>query len=90
MHQTPFQTDLWLAAKTAHAAGDRADARILLKMIEAVDADEYAALPGLVAALRPTYRERLGRVPASRGEDIEARSPGARSTGAARAADARE
>lgn len=90
MHQTPFQTDLWLAAKAAHAAGDRADARILMKMIEAVDVDEYAALAGLAAALRAPYRDLLGRVPTHRGDDTTAQSSGAPSTGAARSADARE
>lgn len=70
MHQTPFQRALWAAARDAHAAGDRADARILMRMIEAVDESDYDQLGPLQAALRPTYRERIGPVPQQRAQDL--------------------
>ena len=67
--QTPFQRTLWLVATEAHAAGDRADARIMMRMIETIDEGDYANLVPLVAALRPTFRDRLGRIPNGRAHD---------------------
>jgi hypothetical protein len=69
LHQTPFQHRLWQIARNAHAAGDRADARILMRMIEAIDNDDYPALPQYFPALRQNYRDVLGKLPASRGKD---------------------
>jgi hypothetical protein len=67
--QTPFQRTLWLVATDAHAAGDRADARIMMRMIETIDEGDYANLAPLVAALRPMFRDRLGRIPNGRAHD---------------------
>ena len=76
VHQTPFQRTLWRAATDAHATGDRADARILLRMIEAIDEGDYATLGQLGQALRPAFRDRLGRVPQTRALDLKARERG--------------
>ncbi|MBL8733276.1 MAG: hypothetical protein JNN13_12975 [Planctomycetes bacterium] len=65
MKQTDFQRLLWTVVTEAHAAGDRADARILLGMIEAIDAGDYASLPQMALALRQQYRTRIGKVPTS-------------------------
>jgi hypothetical protein len=70
VHQTPFQRRLWVLARDAHAAGDRADARILMRMIEAIDEGDYPTLGMLAQALRPGYRERIGPVPGDRARDI--------------------
>jgi hypothetical protein len=70
--QTPFQRTLWAIARDAHAAGDRADARILMKMIEAIDDGDYTQLAQLNRALRPPYRDRSGKVPTHRALDVEA------------------
>ena len=75
MHQTPFQRLLWIAAKDAHAAGDRADARILMRMIEGIDEGDYELLVQLSQALRPGYRDRIGRVPGQRAQDVTHGSP---------------
>lgn len=72
MAQTPFQRTLWAIARDAHAAGDRADARIVMKMIEAIDNGDYGQLPQLNLALRPPYRDRSGKVPAHRALDVDA------------------
>jgi hypothetical protein len=69
VHQTPFQKNLWLVACQAHAAGDRADARIILKMVEAIDGSDYVLAAQLRLALRSTYRDSCGEVPAQRGAD---------------------
>jgi hypothetical protein len=71
VHQSPFQRNLWNVARDAHAAGDRADARIIMKMIESIDDGDYSQLGQLTSALRPTYRERCGAVPAHRAQDLE-------------------
>ena len=71
MTQTPFQRTLWGIARDAHAAGDRADARIMMKMIEAIDEGDYAQLAQLNIALRQQYRDRSGRVPTQRAQDVE-------------------
>lgn len=70
MSQSAFQRRAWVLAQEAHSAADRADARILLRMIEVVDQGDYGALAQLVQALRAPYRERLGEIPAEaeRGE----------------------
>ena len=73
VHQTPFQRLLWIAAKDAHAAGDRADARILMRMIEGIDAGDYLLLVQLSQGLRPGYRDRIGRVPEQRAQDVTVR-----------------
>lgn len=70
--QTPFQRTLWGLARDAHAAGDRADARILMRMIEAIDEGDYEQLAQLNLALRPHYRDRSGKVPQRRAQDVEA------------------
>jgi hypothetical protein len=70
--QTPFQRNLWAVARDAHAAGDRADARIMMKMIEAIDDGDYEQLAQLNLALRPRYRERSGKVPQRRAQDVDA------------------
>ncbi|HEX5053146.1 MAG TPA: hypothetical protein VFZ65_15330 [Planctomycetota bacterium] len=70
MHQTPFQKILWMIAKAAHAAGDRADARILMGMIVAIDEGDYAGLTQMTVALRATYRSLLGPVPSDRVSDV--------------------
>ncbi len=72
MAQTPFQRTLWAIARDAHAAGDRADARIMMKMIEAIDEGDYDELVQLNLALRPHYRDRSGKVPAQRAHDVDA------------------
>ena len=72
VHQTPFQRRLWLVARDAHAAGDRADARILMRMIETIDDGDYEALAQLHVALRPNYRDIVGAVPKGRAVDAEA------------------
>ena len=72
MTQTPFQRALWGIARDAHAAGDRADARILMKMIEAIDEGDYEQLVQLNLALRSPYRDRSGKVPAHRAHDVDA------------------
>lgn len=77
MHQTPFQRLLWIAAKDAHAAGDRADARILMRMIEGIDEGDYELLLQLSQALRPGYRDRIGRVPGQRAQDVTLPTQGA-------------
>jgi hypothetical protein len=69
--QTPFQRTLWGIARDAHAAGDRADARIMMKMIEAIDEGDYGQLAQLSLALRSHYRDRSGRVPKQRTQDVE-------------------
>lgn len=69
MSHTAFQQRAWAAAQAAHAAADRADARILLRMIEFVDCGDYEALGPLVKALQEAYRQKLGSVPASCDED---------------------
>jgi hypothetical protein len=69
VHQSPFQKNLWNVARDAHAAGDRADARILMRMIEAIDEGDYALLGQLSVALRSAYRERCGPVPSHRSQD---------------------
>ncbi|MBL8754711.1 MAG: hypothetical protein JNK15_15510 [Planctomycetes bacterium] len=69
MHQTPYQKILWLVACQAHAAGDRADARIILKMVEAIDGCDYVLARQLRLALRAGYRDQCGEVPAQRGFD---------------------
>jgi hypothetical protein len=56
-------------ATDAHAAGDRADARIMMRMIETIDEGDYANLGPLMAALRPAFRDRLGRIPSGRAND---------------------
>jgi hypothetical protein len=65
---------LWTFACEAHAAGDRADARIIMKMIEAIDASDYELARQLCLALRPWYRDRCGEVPVRRGLDEGATS----------------
>ncbi|MEO6594399.1 MAG: hypothetical protein ABIP94_06575 [Planctomycetota bacterium] len=77
MHQTPFQRTLWLIAKAAHAAGDRADARILMGMIVAIDDGDYQGLPQMTVALRVNYRSQLGKVPADRSVDVSTAEQGA-------------
>lgn len=67
--QTPFQSSLWRCVTEAHAAGDRADARIMMRMIEVIDEGDYATLNQHAQALRGHYRDRLGRVPSNRAED---------------------
>ena len=69
--QTPFQRTLWGIARDAHAAGDRADARIMMKMIEAIDEDDYEQVAQLNQALRPRYRDRSGKVPTRRSLDVD-------------------
>lgn len=54
---------MWLLVTDAHAAGDRADARIMLGMIEAIDEGDYAVLAQMSLALQPKYRERVGPAP---------------------------
>jgi hypothetical protein len=70
VHQTPFQHTLWLRATEAHAVGDRADSRIMLKMIEAIDDGDYGLLRQLSLALRQHYRDRVGPVPERRAQDL--------------------
>jgi hypothetical protein len=67
--QTSFQRTLWRAATAAHAAGDRADARIMLRMIESIDEGDYTTLHQLGQALRGHYRDSLGKVPQARSDD---------------------
>lgn len=69
MYQTPFQRTLWSVARDAHAAGDRSDARIMMRMIEAIDQGDYAMLGQLSLALRARYRDRTGPVPKQRADD---------------------
>ena len=69
MYQTPFQRTLWTLAREAHSLGDRQDARVMLKMIEAIDEGDYELLRQLSLALRPTHRERIGPVPERRAQD---------------------
>lgn len=70
VHQTPYQRLLWTIARDAHSVGDRADARILMKMIEAIDDGDYELLRQLSLALRPQYRDRSGAVPERRAQDL--------------------
>lgn len=72
VHQTPFQRTLWRAASDAHAGGDRADARIMMKMVEAIDEGDYELLGQLSLALRPNYRSHIGNLPTRRAEDADA------------------
>ena len=74
VHQTPFQRTLWLLACDAHAHGDRADARIMMKMVEAIDEGDYVLLGQIGVAIRSPYRERVGKVPAQRSHDLAANS----------------
>ena len=67
--QTPFQNRAWAIAQTAHSRADRADARILMRMVEVVDEGDYGSLSQLCKALRPGYREQLGTIPESASED---------------------
>ena len=77
MYQTPFQRTLWSVARDAHAAGDRADARIMMRMIEAIDQGDYAMLGQLGLALRAKYRERTGQAPRQRSDDMGEAAAGA-------------
>jgi hypothetical protein len=70
VHQTPFQRTLWLRASEAHAVGDRADGRIMVKMIEAIDDGDYGLLRQLSLALRAQYRDRIGPIPERRAQDL--------------------
>jgi hypothetical protein len=70
VHQTPFQRALWILARDAHAGGDRADARILMRMIEAIDEGDYPTLLMLGQGLRPGYRDRIGPIPGDRSDDV--------------------
>lgn len=69
MSQTSFQRRAWSVAQNARSSADRADARILMRMIELVDRGDYEALETLAKALQAEYREGLGIVPAESGED---------------------
>ncbi|MFK7739547.1 MAG: hypothetical protein AB8H80_04420 [Planctomycetota bacterium] len=67
--QTPFQQRAWALAQRAHSSADRADARILMTMVEAIDDGDYDGLAELVLALRSNYRQSLGDVPRSSQQD---------------------
>lgn len=69
---TPLQQRLWSEACRAHDAGDRADARVLHRMSEAIDEGDYAAVQQLAQTLREVYRTRLGTLPAARAHDAGA------------------
>jgi len=67
--QTSFQRRAWGVAESARSSADRADARILMRMIELVDCGDYEALEPLAQALQAEYRELLGLVPGSPEDD---------------------
>ena len=69
LSQTIFQRRAWYVAQNAHSAADRADARILMRMIELVDQGDYTALDQLAQALQVEYRELLGEIPESSMQD---------------------
>lgn len=70
--QSIFQQRVWRVAQNAHAVADRADARILMRMIEVVDDGDYVDLPELAKALREPYRQSIGVIPADRTDDMTA------------------
>ena len=69
MPQTPFQKRAWAIAQRAHSSADRADARILMCMVEAIDEGDYASLRQFAVALRAGYRDQLGTIPTSPRDD---------------------
>jgi hypothetical protein len=56
LSQTSFQRRAWSVAENARSSSDRADARILMRMIELVDCGDYDALEPLAKALQAEYR----------------------------------
>ena len=75
--QSDFQRRAFSAAQAAHSAADRADARILMRIIEVVDHGDYPALAQLTQALQSRYRYLIEPLPTP-GEQL----PGAASLGA--------
>ena len=69
MAQTPYQQNLWRAVREAHTARQKSVERLLMDMIGALENDRYAELPGLRAALPPSYGAMVGPPPKSRSED---------------------
>lgn len=58
--QSDFQRRAFLIAQAAHSAADRADARILMRIIEVVDDGDLRELSQLTLALQGKYRDELG------------------------------
>ena len=71
LSQTSFQRRAWSVAENARSSSDRADARILMRMIELVDCGDYDALEPLAKALQAEYRTLLGIVPRALEDDHE-------------------
>jgi len=64
--QTDFQRRAFELAQHAHSETDLADARILMRIVEAVDEGDFAGLQQYTQALQGTYRQQLGPVPSGR------------------------
>lgn len=75
LSQTSFQRRAWCVAESARSSSDRADARILMRMIELVDCGDYDGLEPLAKALQAEYRELLGLVPGSEQDDLTDERP---------------
>lgn len=69
LHQSPFQRRVLAAVEQARAAGDLLDARILMRLVRAVDEADYVVIEPLARVLRPGYRDSIGAIPASRAAD---------------------
>jgi hypothetical protein len=61
--QSDFQRRAFSTAQMAHSAADRADARILMRMVEAVDEGDILDLYQLSLALQARYLDELGPIP---------------------------
>ncbi len=79
MTQTDFQRRAFTIVQVAHSAADRADARILMRMVELVDEGDYPGLVQMAKALQARYREQLGAIPAA--DDARAGGDGPASDG---------
>jgi hypothetical protein len=61
--QSDFQRRAFSVAQAAHSAVDRADARILMGIIEVVGDGDLRDLSQLMLALQSKYRDQLGSLP---------------------------
>lgn len=65
MPQSEFQRRAFAIAQQAHSAADRADARILMSIVDAIDERDFESLPQLTQAVQAKYRSQLGDVPSA-------------------------